>query len=182
MALAFTPPVDLGAKCPVFELPETRGGIAKSQDLIDSKQPFLIAVICNHCPYVKAIETRLMALFHVLAALDIGFLAISSNDAIQYPEDSFESMKLKNYPFLYAFDASQDVARKLGAVCTPDFFLYDREARLQYRGRLDDNWKEPGQVTRQELLEAAIQLKLKGKLSSSFKQAPSMGCSLKWKS
>jgi thiol-disulfide isomerase/thioredoxin len=181
MALMQTPPVDLGALCPEFQLPATNGAIFNSQDLIRSGQPFLVAVICNHCPYVKAIETRLIALAHVFNSLGLGFVAMSSNDAETYPEDSFEKMKLKNYPFIYVYDESQEIAKKLGAVCTPDFFLYDHEAKLQYRGRLDDNWKDANLVTRQELLEAAIQLKLYKKLSPQTSQMPSMGCSLKWK-
>jgi len=176
-----TPPADLGVLCPSFTLPATNGTVFNSEDLIRSGQPFLVAVICNHCPYVKAIETRLIALSYLFQSLGLGFVAISSNDAEKYPEDSFEQMKLKNYPFIYAYDESQAVAKSLGAVCTPDFFLYDNNARLQYRGRLDDNWKDANLVTRQELLEAAIQLKLYKKLSSNISQMPSMGCSLKWK-
>lgn len=176
-----TPPVELGVLCSRFELPTAQGGVFKSEELIQSGEPFLLAVICNHCPYVKAIESRLIALSYLFKQLGLGFVAISSNDATKYPEDSFDKMIEKAYPFIYAYDEDQSVAKALGAVCTPDFFLYDGKAQLQYRGRLDNNWKDPSLVTRYELLEAAIQLKLHGKLMSDLVQTPSMGCSLKWK-
>jgi len=181
MGLALTPPAELGALCPDFELPSTSGVQFDIREFKNSQQPFLVAVICNHCPYVKAVETRLIALAHVFRLLGIGLVAISSNDSTRYPEDSFENMKQKKYPFPYLFDQDQSVAVSLGAVCTPDFFLYDKNATLRYRGRLDDNWKETALVTRQELLEAAIALKLNGELPLDHPHAPSMGCSLKWK-
>ncbi|MCS6837460.1 MAG: thioredoxin family protein [Bdellovibrionaceae bacterium] len=181
MALTYSKPLDPDFTCPDFELPVTRGGMVGSQFFKNSGRPFLIAFICNHCPYVQAIEKRLIALSYLLERLQIGFLAISSNDARQYPEDSFEQMKAKNYPFLYAYDETQIVAKKFEAVCTPDFYLFNKKGKLRYRGRLDDSWKDANLVTRQELLEAAILLIAQDDLPPDFKVHPSMGCSLKWK-
>ncbi len=178
MPLLTTPPGELGQSCPEFELPGTDGKKYSRSEFRTGK-PFVIVFICNHCPYVIAIEDRLKQLGIDLLAVGIPMLAISSNDAENYPADSFEKMKLKSYPFPYLYDQSQEVAKKFGAVCTPDFFVYDQSHRLAYRGRLDDNWKESSKVTRRELYLAALDL-LAGK-TISREQVPSMGCSLKWK-
>lgn len=181
MALTYTPAGQLGQDCPDFHLPGVDG---KDWFLTDFRkgQPFLVMFICNHCPYVKAIEDRLITLSRDLKELKILTVAISSNDAADYPEDSFENLqgraREKGYPFPYLYDERQDVARRFGAVCTPDFFLYDGDGRLSYRGRLDDAWKDPARVTRRELFEAARQV-LAGQ--SPANQVPSMGCSIKWK-
>lgn len=180
MALVQTPPGEQGFPCPEFELPLAKGGVVHSLSLISKENPFLIVFICNHCPYVKAIESRLVALSYILEKLDIPLLAISSNDSSRYPEDSFEKMKEKNYPFMYGYDEEQKIAKLFGAVCTPDFFLFDKDNTLAYRGRLDNNWKDPGGVTRQELLEVVLQLYL-GEHPLTEPEKPSMGCSIKWK-
>lgn len=179
MALTFTPKVTLGVECPDFDLPLASGGQINSQEFKKSQRPFLIVFICNHCPYVKAIETRLVALGHLFNQVGIKMLAINANDFNRYPEDSFEKMQEKNYPFHYALDESQQVARQFEAVCTPDFFLYDKSGLLAYRGRLDDNWKDSAAVTHNELIQAAWQLD-QGQ-TISVEQTPSMGCSIKWK-
>lgn len=180
MALTYTP-AGAGEPCPDFDLPTTEGTRFRRGDL-PAGRPFLVMFICNHCPYVKAIEDRLVALAKDLAALNVATVAICSNDAADYPEDSFDSLRdrarEKNYPFPYLHDESQDVARRFGAVCTPDFFLYDGDARLAYRGRLDDAWKDAGKVKRRELFEAA-KLLADGRPAPS-EQIPSMGCSIKW--
>lgn len=182
MALTYTPSPDLGQACPDFNLPATDGRRYGRGDLPPGKA-FLIMFICNHCPYVKAIEDRLIELGHDLKAIGVSTFAISSNDAARYAEDSFEAMKAraetKAYSFPYLYDEDQSVARAFGAVCTPDFFLYDREGRLAYRGRLDDSWKEPALVTERELFLAAQKL-ARGEAAPT-NQAPSMGCSIKWK-
>lgn len=180
MALTFTPQVKFGVECPEFDLPLTTGEQVQAQEFKQSGRPFLIVFICNHCPYVKAIEARLIALGSLLNQVGIKMLAINSNDSTRYPDDSFEKMQDKTYPFGYAFDESQEVARRFGAVCTPDFFLYDRQGLLSYRGRLDDNWKDATLVTSYELLQAIWQLDQGQPLN--FEQIPSMGCSIKWKS
>lgn len=182
MALTFTPTAELGAPLPEFNLPATDGKTYGQADLSKGK-PCLVMFICNHCPYVKAVEDRLLELAKNLAKMQIPVFAISSNDASEYPEDSFEELKKraseKKYPFPYLYDESQAVAKKFGALCTPDFFLYDSQHLLRYRGRLDDSWKDASKVTRQDLLTAA-KLLAEDK-SIDFKVAPSMGCSIKWR-
>lgn len=182
MALTHTPHPDLGKACPDFTLPAVDG---KTYSLSDFTQgaPLVVMFICNHCPYVKAIEDRLIQLGTDLKERNIPILAICSNNAENYPEDSFENIKArwleKKYPFPYLYDESQSVAKSFGAVCTPDFFVYDKNLKLAYRGRLDDSWKDPAQVSRRELFEAVLQLH-EGK-SVPTEQTPSMGCSIKWK-
>lgn len=181
MALTHTPPVEAGQSCPDFDLPSTEGQRVRRADILDGK-PFLVMFICNHCPYVKAIEERLIELGHDLSSIGVKTIAICSNDPLSYPDDSFENLRQrardKHYPFTYLHDLSQQAARDFGAVCTPDFFLYDGQGRLAYRGRLDDSWKDPTKVTRRDLLEAAKTLAA-GKLFHG-EQIPSMGCSIKW--
>lgn len=181
MALTYTPKAELGSAMPSFTLPSVAGGKVSSQDFISCKAT-LVMFICNHCPYVQAIEDRLLTLGKKWPAKEVGIVAICSNDAKDHPEDSFAGLKKrwqeKNYPFPYLHDESQDVARAFGAVCTPDFFLYDRKQKLFYRGRLDDSWKNP-QLVQQKELEFAIAAILAGKASPT-PQVPSMGCSIKW--
>lgn len=180
MALVYTPEMIPGESCPDFDLPSTAGPRVRRQDF---HSPFLVMFICNHCPYVKAIEDRLIQLGHDLKALGVATVAISSNDAADYPEDSFENLReratQKNYSFPYLYDESQAVARAFGAVCTPDFFLYDRAGTLVYRGRLDNSWKDAAKVTTRELYSAAQALVSGRALPDA--QVPSMGCSIKWK-
>lgn len=183
MALIHTPEQpEFGQPCPDFSLPGVDGINYSLQDFQNS-EPLVIMFICNHCPYVKAIEDRLIQLATDLKAENINVVAICSNDENKYTEDKFENLKQrfyeKKYSFFYLHDQSQDVAKKFGAVCTPDFFMYDRDLKLRYRGRLDDNWKEPTLVTHRELYHAALDLKNNQPIS--FKQTPSMGCSMKWK-
>lgn len=178
MALTYTPDPSLGMKAPDFSLPGTDG---RTHTLAETKgaKAILVMFICNHCPYVIAVEDRLKALGKTYAAQAVKIIAISSNDASIKPADSFEKMKEKNYPFPYLFDETQDVAKAYGAVCTPDFFLFDQSLKLVYRGRLDDSWKDPAQVTRQELAAAIDELL--ADRTPSTQQRPSMGCSIKWK-
>jgi peroxiredoxin len=182
MALTITPQADFGDDCPDFNLPGVDGKNYSKKDLTNGK-PAVVMFICNHCPYVQAIEDRLITLGQDLKALGVVVLAIGSNDERAYAEDSFENMakraREKSYSFAYAQDASQEVARKFGAVCTPDFFVYDQNLKLAYRGRLDDSWKDPAKVTRRELLNA-VQALLQGQ-TTPLAQTPSMGCSIKWK-
>lgn len=178
MALTYTPENELGTSCPDFSLLATDGKTYSLKDFANGK-PLLIMFICNHCPYVKAIESRLITLAHDLKQLGINTVAISSNDPKKHEEDSFENMKKKNYPFVYLYDEDQIVAKKFGAVCTPDFFVYDAQLSLAYRGRLDDSWKDESKVTKRELFEAMKLLATNQNLIE--KQTPSMGCSIKWK-
>ena len=183
MPLLHTPEnPEIGKSCPDFKLPSVSGKTISLDQFKDGK-PLLVLFMCNHCPYVKAILERLVDIGNQFKELGIHMLAVSSNDVSKYPDDSFEKMKeLSNefgFPFEYCYDESQEVAKAFDAICTPDFFGFDSDLKLQYRGRLDDNWKEPENVTQQELLTAMTDL-LNGR-EISFKQTPSMGCSLKWK-
>jgi hypothetical protein len=141
--------------------------------------------ICNHCPYVKAIQARLVRDTKELLTLGIGSVAIMSNDPREYPEDSFENMKRVSdefgYPFPYLLDETQSIAKAYGAVCTPDFFGYNRELGLQYRGRLDESGRNaPGPEVRRDLFEAMRTIAETGYGPSE--QTASMGCSIKWRS
>lgn len=183
MALIHTPPGEIGQACPDFKLMSVDGKNFSKQDFFQQNQPVLIMFICNHCPYVKAIEDRLIQLGHDLHQLNIPVVGICSNDAQSYPEDSLDNLKKraheKKYSFVYLYDETQKVAQDFGAVCTPDFFLYDKSGKLAYRGRLDDSWKDPALVTRRELFTAAMELAENKNISS--KQLSSMGCSIKWR-
>ena len=144
----------------------------------------LVMFICNHCPYVKAIQTELVKDTLKLVEAGIKSVAIMSNDPHDYPEDSFENMKKisdkYNFPFPYLFDETQKVAKAYNAVCTPDFFGYNKSLKLQYRGRFDSSGMQPKKKsTKHDLLEAMLQV---AKTSKGPKeQIPSIGCSIKWK-
>lgn len=182
MALTYTPDAEIGSSCPEFRLPGTDGKIHTNADVADGKA-LLVMFLCNHCPYVKAIEDRLLSLGREWKERGVKFVAICSNDADNYPDDSFENIKKrvieKSYPFPYLYDESQETARAFGAVCTPDFFLYDGAMKLAYRGRLDDSWKDPAMVKRRELRDAIAAL-VAGRAPAA-EQIPSMGCNIKWK-
>lgn len=183
MALTYTPQAELGTQCPDFQLPAVDGRTYRRADFQNGK-PFVVMFICNHCPYVKAIEDRLIQLGSDLKAQGVNVIAICSNDSEDHPEDNFENLKKrameKNYSFVYLHDESQSVAQAFGAVCTPDFYVYDGDAKLAYRGRLDDAWKDPSKVQKRELYEA-VQSLLKNQILEG-RQIPSMGCNIKWKS
>lgn len=179
---ALAPVCDFGWKAPDFRLPATDG---KTYSLADISGPkgTLIVFICNHCPYVKAVAPRLVRDAKDLQAAGIGVAAICSNDGRTYPEDSFDRMKEfaseHGFSFPYLHDESQDVARAYEAVCTPDFFGFDAELGLQYRGRLDESKTTPVPNARRELYEAMMQVAETG--HGPREQTPSMGCSIKWK-
>jgi peroxiredoxin len=174
----------LGSPCPDFRLPAVDGRSYARDDFAGAKV-LVVMFICNHCPYVKAVEDRLIALQRELEPRGVQLVGISSNDAVTYPEDSFEKMaerwRAKEYRFPYLYDESQAVARAFDAVCTPDIYVFDggSERKLAYRGRLDDSWKDPTKVTRREL-QLAITALLDGQRPLP-EQKPSMGCSIKWR-
>ena len=182
MALTYSPDPDLGRPCPDFALPGTDGRVYSKIDF-QSDHSLLVMFICNHCPYVIAIEDRLVQLAVDLKKIGVSVVAISSNDVKNYPQDSFDNMKSKaidkKYPFVYLYDETQDVARRFGAVCTPDFFVYDRNDKLAYRGRLDDSWKDPTQVKIRELYQAVLNIEANQPIQ--IPQTPTMGCNIKWK-
>jgi peroxiredoxin len=173
----------LGSPAGDFQLCGTDGQIY-SFDAVAGERGTVIVFICNHCPYVKAVIDRVVQDALALRDEGVGFAAICSNDATAYPEDSFENMKLfaRNYglPFPYLHDETKSVARTYGAVCTPDFFGYDREGKLKYHGRLDEGRTNlPSPDARRELLEAMRLVAATG--TAPAEQKPSMGCSIKWK-
>ena len=181
MALTHTPAPDIGKTPPDFELLGVDGKRHSLQKYTQGKA-LVIMFICNHCPYVQAIEDRLIQLGHDCQKIGVPVVAICSNDPENYPDDSYENLKerssKKKYSFPYLHDPDQRTAFDYGAVCTPDFFVYDGKMKLSYRGRLDDSWKDPTKVNRRELFEA-VQNLVNGK-SISMQQTPSMGCSIKW--
>ena len=175
--------VVLGAAAPDFSLPATDGRTYALKDVAGEKAT-VVVFICNHCPYVKAVIGRLVGDARLLMREGVGFAAISSNDAASYPEDSFERMRdfarAHDFPFPYLHDEAQTVARAYGAVCTPDFFGYDRELKLKYRGRLDEGRTSPPPPgARRELLEAMRAIAVTG--AAPADQTPSIGCSIKWR-
>jgi peroxiredoxin len=176
-------PARLGVKAPDFHLPATDGKTYAFGD-IAGKTGTVVVFICNHCPYVKAVIGRLVVEAKGLMAEGIGFVAISSNDAAAYPEDSFPNMKRfaerHGFPFPYLYDESQAVARAYDAVCTPDFFGIGAAGLIEYRGRLDEGRKDqPAPGARRELVEAMRLIAATGK--GPKEQIPSVGCSMKWK-
>ena len=178
----YTPPGEIGSPCPDFHLPGTDGNIYGLKDFKGSKA-LLVMFICNHCPYVIAVIGRLVRDAKDLAQLGISTIAINSNDASQYPEDSFEGMQAfarqHAFPFPYLHDEQQSVARAYGAVCTPDFFGFNARLELQYRGRLDASRKDLAPDARRDLYEAMRQVAETG--HGPADQIASMGCSIKWK-
>lgn len=182
MALLYTPAGESGSLCPDFKLPSVDGKTFSRADFAGHKA-LVVMFICNHCPYVQAIEPRLIELAHAYSKKGVAFVAICSNDDKEYPEDApaelLKRWREKNFGFPYLVDESQQTAKDFGAVCTPDLYLFDSNQRLAYRGRLDDSWKNPKFVQKQEL-KAALDAVLSGKPVNSL-QNPSMGCSIKWK-
>jgi len=177
-----TPICDFGAPAVDFTLPGVDG---KTWTLADCRgeKGLLVMFICNHCPYVKSIHERLVRDTRDLRALGINSVAIMANDPDEYPEDSFDNMRRVaeefDFPFPYLIDESQQVAKAYGAVCTPDFFGYNADLELQYRGRLDESRKEPVPGARRDLFEAMKQVAETG--HGPTQQIPSMGCSIKWR-
>lgn len=178
-----TPICEFGWKAPDFQLADTTG-VRHTPASLRGPNGLLLMFICNHCPYVKAIIDRICRDARELQKLGVGVAAIMSNDPADYPEDSFENMQKVarelDFPFPYLYDATQDVARAYGAVCTPDFFGFNRKLELQYRGRLDASGRAPAapDVPR-ELVEAMRLVAETGQGPSE--QIASMGCSIKWR-
>lgn len=178
-----TPICEFGKKAHDFELPGVDGRTWSLQQCM-GKNGLLIMFICNHCPYVKAVLDRIIRDTRELKQFGIESVAIMSNDTVEYPADSFDNMKLLseqlNFGFPYLLDETQQIAKDYGAVCTPDFFGYNANFELQYRGRLDASRKETAPAdTRRELFEAMKLVAETGR--GPQQQIPSMGCSIKWK-
>jgi len=166
-----------------FSLPGVDGKVW-TPELARGEKGLLVMFICNHCPYVKSIRERIVRDSKELMGLGVNSIAIMSNDPAEYEEDSFDNMRKVaeqfSYPFPYVIDESQQVAKAYGAVCTPDFFGYNRSMRLQYRGRLDASRKETAaEDVKRDLFDAMKQVAQTGHGPKG--QVPSMGCSIKWK-
>ena len=183
MASTQPPVCDFGWNAIDFDLPGVDG---KRHSLASARGPkgLLVMFICNHCPYVKAVLDRIVRDAAELKTLGIGSIAVMSNDPTDYPEDSWDNMvqeaKRMNFPFPYVLDETQEIAKAYGAVCTPDFFGFNADLELQYRGRLDESRKETAPAgVRRDLFEAMKQVALTG--NGPREQIPSIGCSIKWK-
>ena len=174
----------LGTKAPDFTLPDVVSGREVSLDDFDGSKGMLVMFICNHCPYVRHVRDELARFGRDYQDEDLGIVAISANDADQYPDDGPDAMRKEalrtGYTFPYLFDAEQTVASAYTAMCTPDFFLFDANRELVYRGRLDDSRPNSGTAVTGADLRAAVDAVLSEQLVSTD-QRPSMGCSIKWK-
>ena len=181
MTLTKTPICDFGKKAENFQLNSTDKKIISLND-VKGEKGTLIMFICNHCPYVKAVIKDIVEDSKKLENFGIKSVAICSNDVENYPEDSFENMiefsKENKFKFPYLIDETQEVARSYGAVCTPDFFGYNSDLGLQYRGRLDESRKETIIDAKRDLFEAMKEVAISG--NGPDEQIPSMGCSIKW--
>lgn len=177
-----TPICDFGWKAVDFDLEATDGRRYSLSDIAGAKGT-LIIFMCNHCPYVKSVIDRICQTARELKAQGIGVAAICVNDPDDYPEDSFDSMKRwaeeKSFPFPYLHDPSQQIGRDYDAVCTPDFFGFNADMELQYRGRLDESKTVLVPDAEPELLAAMVQISQTGR--GPAEQIPSMGCSIKWR-
>jgi peroxiredoxin len=181
MASIHPPVCDFGWQAPDFKLPNIDGKLISRDDRM-GENGLLVMFICNHCPYVKSILPRLLADVTELKTLGINTVAIMSNDPTDYPEDSPENMRIiaetMQYPFPYLLDATQMVAKAYGAVCTPDFFGFNHQFELQYRGRFDESRKETAPNSTRDLFFGMKQIAETGK--GPTVQLSSIGCSIKW--
>ena len=185
MAETATTQIPLGFKAPDFTLYEPFSGQSMSLDELKSYKATVVMFICNHCPYVKHVQEELVKLANDYIPKGVSFIAICSNDIVNYPEDAPAKMKKIagefGYPFPYLYDETKDVARAYHAACTPDFSIFDGEMKCVYRGQLDDS--RPGNnipVTGKDIRTALDDLL--GSRQISIKQKPSVGCNIKWKS
>ncbi len=174
----------LGTLAPDFTLPDTVSGKSRSLSELKSSRGTLILFICNHCKYVKHIHAELVKLLHEYIPQGLSVIAISSNDVVNYPEDDPERMKEQaqqyHYQFPYLYDESQEVARAYDAACTPDFFMFDGNLKLVYRGQFDDSRPSLDLPVTGTDLRRAIEALLNG-IPVSTDQRPSIGCNIKWK-
>ena len=174
----------LGTLAPDFTLPDTTSGKTVSLNDLKSDKATVIMFICNHCPFVKHVDEQLVALANDYQTKGVSFIAISSNDVENYPQDSPELMKEEaeklGYPFPYLYDESQGVAKAYDAACTPDFYIFDGDLKCVYRGQLDDSRPGNGKPVTGSDMRAALNEILQGQRVSA-PQIPSLGCNIKWK-
>ncbi|MDZ8223817.1 thioredoxin family protein [Nostoc sp. ChiVER01] len=184
MALTASTMLPLGTKAPDFNLPEVVSGKATSLSTFASKKALLVMFICRHCPFVKHIQQELVQLGKDYFTSDLAIVAISANDAQNYPDDAPESLQAfateQGFNFTLCYDESQETAKAYTAACTPDFFVFDEQRQLVYRGQLDDSRPSNGKPVTGADLRAAIEAVLAGKPVTSD-QKPSVGCNIKWK-
>lgn len=183
MARTASTMLPLGTTLPAFSLPNVDGRVVSSSDFA-AAPALLVAFICNHCPFVKHIATELALLGRDYQGRGVGIVAISSNDATAFPDDGpakmVEEARLRGYTFPYLYDETQQVAQAYKAACTPDFFLFDNNHKLAYRGQLDDSRPDNGLPVTGKDLRAALDAVLAGKPLSPEQRA-SIGCNIKWK-
>jgi peroxiredoxin len=184
MVLTASTMLPLGTKAPEFHLPEVVNGKIISLENFADKKALLIMFICRHCPFVKHIQQELAKLDQDYSNSDLGIIAISANDAKNYPNDAPESLKDMaielGFDFTFCYDETQETAKAYTAACTPDFFLFDSDRKLVYRGQLDDSRPSNNQPVTGKDLRAAITAVLNNQPISS-EQQPSIGCNIKWK-
>lgn len=184
MAATETLSIPLGFPAPDFNLPDTVSGENLSLQDLKGEKATVIMFICNHCPYVKHINPQLVQLAKDYSSKGISFIAISSNDVVNYPQDGPELMKQnaldEGYPFPYLYDESQEVAKAYFAACTPDFSIFDKDLLCVYRGQLDSSRPKNDHPTTGKDIRAALDAILEGKMVDSV-QIPSIGCNIKWK-
>ncbi len=176
--------IALGTTAPDFNLPDTVSGKMMSLVELKSDRATVVMFICNHCPYVKHIQTGLVQLTRAYLTQGVSFVAISSNDVAQYPEDGPGPMKelaeRLGFPFPYLYDESQEIARAYQAACTPDFYIFDRDLKLVYRGQFDDSRPSNQVPVTGKDVRAALDNILTGQPVNP-EQKPSLGCNIKWK-
>lgn len=189
MARTYSKMMELGRPAPPFLLPvanpevDDRGEHERSIEDYADAAVLTVVFTCNHCPYARHVEDTLIEIAREYAETGVAFVAINSNDPDLYPDDSFEKMatraREKNYPYPYLFDGTQEVAKSYGAVCTPDVFVFDRDRRLAYRGRVDESRPGMGESTGWDLRNALRELLESGTVT--IEQYPSIGCNIKWR-
>ncbi len=181
MSLLESKNIPLGTKLPKFSLNDPYG---KSYNVYDeiAQNGLLVVITCNHCPYAQALWERVKEAIHFASKLGVNSIAVNPNLHPNYPEDSISKMKEKiedeKLDFPYLVDETQEFSKALQAVCTPDIYLFDKNAKLYYHGRVDDNWQNEKEVKKEELKDALMLLFTEKKPPK--KQLPSMGCSIKW--
>ncbi|MEM1214451.1 MAG: thioredoxin family protein [Bacteroidota bacterium] len=184
MALTESNMLPLGTSAPHFKLPDTVSGNVLSLEETTGQKGTVVMFLCNHCPYVIHVNEEIVRLADHYQKQGVGFVAISSNDVANYPADAPEKMTVHarkvGYNFPYLYDESQAVARAYDAACTPDFYVFDAQRKLYYRGRLDGSRPSNGQALTGVDLRTAIDAMLAGQPAPS-KQYPSAGCNIKWK-
>jgi thiol-disulfide isomerase/thioredoxin len=182
--MALTPSTmrDLGTTAPDFSLPTADGKLIHRRDFLG--KPLLVMFICNHCPFVKHLRTHLAKLGKEYLEKGVAIVGINANDAVNYPDDNpakmLDEIRSVGYTFPYLFDETQQIAKAYHAACTPDFFLYDKDHKLVYRGQYDDSRPDNGKPITGADLRAAIDAVLAGKPLSANQKA-SIGCNIKWK-